>query len=541
LACYEKRGDSSDAGGLANVGNYLATLRGYLRTEGFDEPDLLFFTNDSPFALQSGLLLLHDVLLHDHATKLPYGVPGLDLYPKQSGTPALQDQPFQTDFFVRYSDQYPTGGQSHAGYAYAAELQGGFFAPFGTAPPPVLPEATDQLLLRAVGRGLKGGSFYVLRGGINADNSDYDYQAAIGLDGGLRPRWGVMEKWAAFLKAYGPDLLSAHPMQPAVAILTNAHYAAPQGGVADEMQLLHTAEEPALFGWLASAGLDPAVLEAQAVSGSDLAKYKVLFYQNPDYIDDTTANLLSAFVAEGGLLVNLLWPGAASADFRTSPAQLAYADLWSTAPDGRYQAWLPYSVTGTGPLKLAFGADTLSLTSYWYETFWQPPAGAVPFAWEQPARGQGNGRVVGYTLRDGKGTRAFLGTNIYSVFNRGDYYKMPVSDLTALNRLARWLVQPSGVEPIVKTDTEQVLAWPRRSASGRTFIFVVNDGAARTTTISINATAIGLSAGQSYHLKEALGGVDLGLATGAALGASGVTLSLPHWGTAVVVVEPASP
>ena len=85
--------------------------------------------------------------------------------------------------------------------------------------PKVAPAATDQLLARSIGRGLKGGSFYVIRDGLNLDNSDYDYQAALAADGSKTPRYDVMARWGALLQTHGPDLLAAREVTDRVLVL----------------------------------------------------------------------------------------------------------------------------------------------------------------------------------------------------------------------------------------------------------------------------------------------------------------------------------
>ena len=217
-------------------------------------------------------MLLRNVLVHDGLTKNPIGVAGLDLYPKQFTTnDHLQDQPFQADYFTRLYDQLGDLATGPQAFAYAAELQGGFYAYPLLGHPKVAPEATDQLLARTIGRGLKGGSFYVIRDGHNLDGSAYDYLAAIAADGGLTPRYQVMQRWGKLLANEGPTLLQASEQVDDIAVLTNGRHAAPQGGLLDDLQRLVTIEDPALFGWLVHAGFNPAVLDARVTTLATLA------------------------------------------------------------------------------------------------------------------------------------------------------------------------------------------------------------------------------------------------------------------------------
>jgi hypothetical protein len=429
--------------GQAYSGQYLATLRGMMSDAGFAPPDVLYFTNDSPFALTGpDSTLLRDVLLHDGPTKNAIGPAGMDLYPKQLPTNgSLQDQPFQADYFTKAATFY--GGVD---WAYAAELQGGFYAYPVIGAPTVAPAATDQLLARAVGHGLKGGSFYVVRDGLNADGSAYDYLAPIDANGNTTARYGVLQKWGAFLAAHGDDLLSATEVENQVAVLTNGRYQSPQGGILDDMQRLFTMEMPGIFGWLEAAGIDPAVLDARGLGAGALAKYKVVFYQNPDFVDDATASLLAGYVRSGGVLVDLLWPGRVNDDFVASAAT---GDLSTNVFPATYQGdWIWPSLTRDGQINAHFGAYDGPLPSHWYESYWSANAGAslAPFALEQTAPLGTDGRTVGYVVKDGVGTRVMLGTNVWATFNQPGYYGLDAASVAPLAQLALWLVAAGGDE-----------------------------------------------------------------------------------------------
>ena len=115
--------------GQAQSGAYLAALQAMIVAEGFAPPAALHFTNDSPFTLLFDDLPLRNVLVHDGPTKNAIGVAGLDLYPKQFTTNNnLQDQPFQADYFTRLYDHHGDLATGPQDFAYAAELQGGFYA-----------------------------------------------------------------------------------------------------------------------------------------------------------------------------------------------------------------------------------------------------------------------------------------------------------------------------------------------------------------------------------------------------------------------------
>ena len=196
--------------------DYLKTLRQMIEARGIREPDVLFLTNDSPFGLP-----LRNILVHDGATKNQVGLCGTDLYPKQFPTNGeIADQPFQVDYFTKlYGENGKIYTKDAQRYTFGAELQGGFYSfPLGIKPT-VTPEATDQLLAKSFGHGMKGGTFYVLRGGFNLDDSTYDFQGAIGPSGELRPRYDVMKRWGTFASDYEADFSSSEEIEDTVTLL----------------------------------------------------------------------------------------------------------------------------------------------------------------------------------------------------------------------------------------------------------------------------------------------------------------------------------
>lgn len=522
--------------GQALSAAYLGELRKMLEAEGFKPPDVLLFTNDSPFTLLFTDFSLRNVLVHDGPTKNPIGLAGLDLYPKQFTTnKQLMDQPFQPDYFVRLYDQAGDLATGPGDYAYAAELQGGFYAYPALGQPEVRPAATDQLLARSIGRGLKGGAFYVIRDGLNADGSKYDYQAAIGLAGNTTARFGVMKRWGAFLQKYGTDLLRAKEVRNKVAILTNGLYAAPAGNVLDDMQRLLTVEQPALFGWLAAAGLNPEVLDVRLTTPATLAQHKAVFYLNPDFVDDATAQKLVDYVGQGGLLVNFLWPGRVSDAWVASSATTALSSLFSAKDDGFWQ-WLNASREGT--VNADYPGFKGELESYWYESQWTPSGSVTPFLWERTQPFGNDGSVVGWLAQDAGKKRAFIGTHVATRFNQDDYYALPAAEIQRATALAKYLVGVAGESAIVDTNGVRQLAWARRS-DARTYLFVINDDAtAKVVHVNLHDLgALGLAAATNYALSEALGGQSLGTKTGSALAASGLDVSLGPESPGVVVLE----
>lgn len=489
--------------GQAYIEDYLTLLKGMLEDLGFHEPEVLFFTNDSPFTLQWENVPLKDVLLHHGPMKNTVGLAGMDLYPKQFTTNKhLQDQPFQADYFTRLFALYAHIVQGKEDFVYAAELQGGFYEYPFLGHPSVPPEATDQLLARTIGRGLKGGSFYVMRDGLNADNSPYNYLAALDKDGKPSPRYEVMQRWGAFLKKHSDALINAKEVMNSVAIIIDSSYGAPQAGIADHVQRMLTIDNPAIFGWLTAAGINPHVVDACHITAEELSKYKVVLFQNPDFLRESTAELLLQYVTNGGVLIDLLWPGRVNDSFQVSDAIKAFQKLFPAQQVNSGPHWNPFQVgqmKGTGP-----SADEGTVPQVWYHSQWRCDsevkcdpilhAGKIP-----------GDKMVGYTLKDDVSVRAFIGANIFGVFNMKSYYEMSHTDIRGATNLARHLVGLGGETPIISTLSPRQLAWARRTGD-ETFLFVINDNDKDATvhlTIN-NHERLGINPNLLYTVTEEL-------------------------------------
>jgi beta-galactosidase GanA len=520
--------------GQAYVLDYLKTIRSMLEARGIKEPDVLFFTNDSPFGIP-----LRTVMVHDGRIKNQIGVAALDLYPKAFPTNgALDDTPFQADYFTKLFAGYNRLYTKDAGsFAFGAELQGGFYDfPLGVKPT-VTPEATDHLLAKTFGHGLRGGAIYTIRGGLNLDGSSYDFQAAIGLDGSLRPRYDVLAAWGQLLAT--TSLARSDEVEDPIAIVQDAAYAVPQAGTKDDLQSLYTSEYNGVFGWLATAGFNPAVVDASLVT--DLARYKVVFFLAPELVDPATARKLTAFHESGGVLVQMLDTGSRTLAGKSDPDVQALAAIFPVDPAGSY-AWpgLPLR-SGTANQKLA-GAEG-QVRTYWYESFWTPRAGSPvsPLVVERTQPSGADGRLVAFeTVAGGGAPRAFLGGHVASVFNHSDYFGTDAAELGRKRALARHLAQLGGVSPMVATSSVRESAWAVKSRDpGIVFLFVVLDHDAATVHVELpGATALGLVDATTYTVKDLRHGADLGAHTGAALRASGVDVALPRFGVAVLEIAP---
>ncbi|MBL8969374.1 MAG: hypothetical protein JNK56_02280, partial [Myxococcales bacterium] len=369
--------------------------------------------------------------------------------------------------------------------------------------------------------------------------SDYDYQAALAADGSKTPRYDVMARWGALLQAHGPDLLAAREVTDRVLVLANGNYAAPQGGLLDDLQRFYTMEMPALFGWLAHAGVNPVVRDARTLAADELAGFDLVFYPNPDFIDDPTATMLADYVAAGGTLVQLLWPGQRGADFVPTAASSQLSQtLFPGVPAGQ---WVWVGPSRSGPVNADFPGYQGKLTSYWYESFWEAPDGPAfaPFLWERTEPFGDNGHVVGYIADDAAGRRIFVGANLWARHNQDDYYSLPAGELETSRKLARFITDQAGIEPAVRATGIRHLAWARRSPAAL-YLFVINDNAAAGPVhVELrDAAALQLDPAATYAIREALDAAPLPAATGQALLNDGVTVQVDARSTAVLVVTP---
>lgn len=520
--------------GQAYVLEYLKKVRAMLETRGLHEPEVMFFTNDSPFGIP-----FRDVLVHDGTVKNQIGLAGLDLYPKQLPTNGdLADQPFQVDYFTKlYADTGRIYTKDAGGrFAFGAELQGGFYSILGVSPD-IKPQATDQLLAKAIGHGLKGGSFYVLRGGLNVDGSSYDFQAAIGPDGAARPRWDVLSRWSRMLAERGLELEAAEEVEDPVTIVQDGAYAVPQAGTLDDHQSLYTNEYPGLFGWLATAGYDAKVVEARAATALD--PKDVVFFMIPEIVDPRTARKVVDHAKAGGKTVLVLDKGQRDLAGKPSADVDALAALVPFDAAGSY-SWLGVGLrSGTANSKVA-GA-TGEIRTYWYERFFTAKPGAVvePLVLERTQPLGGDGKIV--AGRDKTSGATLLGANFSAAWNRSDYYGLSDGDLGAHRALARAVLEKLGVTPAVRASGLRHLAWARRNAKAQvTYVFVENDGDAGTVHVEVkDPNRLGLAGGARFTLADVLGGKAIGERTGAELFASGFDVTLPKWAVAVIRIASA--
>ena len=515
--------------------DYLKTLRQMIEARGIREPDVLFLTNDSPFGLP-----LRNILVHDGATKNQVGLCGTDLYPKQFPTNGeIADQPFQVDYFTKlYGENGKIYTKDAQRYTFGAELQGGFYSfPLGIKPT-VTPEATDQLLAKSFGHGMKGGTFYVLRGGFNLDDSTYDFQGAIGPSGELRPRYDVMKRWGTFASDYEADFSSSEEIEDTVTLLQDSAYAPPQADTKDDMQSLYVAEYPAVFGWLMTSGYNAKVADI-ARSDAALAGQKAAVVILPETIDDASADKLVAFHARGGALVAMLDPGSKNLSGVRSPAVQKFAALFAAQAAGTY-SWPGLGLrSGDANQKLA-GSEGTTRT-YWYQNYFTPAAGATPLVVERTAPFGNDGKVIAFSRTGGGAPRVLLGAHFASVFNTDSYYRADEADLGRKRALMRSVMALAGVTPTVRASGLREEAWARISRDKkRLFVFVVSGHDAGTTRVELlDGTKLGIDPTKKYVVKTVPSPLVGPARTGQDLLANGIDVPLAKEGAAVLVLEAA--
>src|SRR5262249_8946017 len=137
----------------------------------------------------------------------------------------------------------------------------------------------------------------------------YDFQAAVGVDGSLRSRYKVLERFGRLSTVHGDALLASSPVEARVAIAVDSRLDAPASGVPGHPGWVQTREAMAAFGWLEDAGLDPQVVDLRLAKKGDLDSFAAVFFLNPDGVNDDPALILEDYVLRGGTLVNLLSTG----------------------------------------------------------------------------------------------------------------------------------------------------------------------------------------------------------------------------------------
>ncbi|MBI5366091.1 MAG: beta-galactosidase [Planctomycetes bacterium] len=529
--------------GAAYIQRYLTILRHEWELRGIREPKIKFTLNDGPQGVPARWIVMYNGL-----RKNAVALDTLDLYPKVWPTNNdLLDVPFQVDQATKLFDRHNDLNTGAQDFVMASEIQGGYFEwPYGLTTN-VRPQATGQTLAKLAGHGMKAGSLYVMRGGFNADNSVYAFQAALTPAGVETPRYDVLKNFGTKLfSPYGVRLMRTREVENRLAIVVNQKYAYPQGGILEDMESVVANEYGGLFGWAMTAGYNPAVLDLEQATAAQLAAFKAVLYVNPDYLSEADAAKLAGYVAGGGTLINFLWRGDQNLKWQAGAAAPGVTSLTSAlfpaAPVG-YKTWffqLPLLGPGLvlrvgGDLNAAFPGYGGTLKSQWYYGKWAPPPGATPFLWERLAGGA-NGAPVGYRSTYGAGKTFHVGAWLTSDYNRNCYYGLDPADMAGKTALLDWLMGEAGVARTVDSPTLRAEVWARRgTATDEAYLFVINGGPAQTVHVGFHDTAaLGLIPGKTYALHRLLADLGLPARTPASLTAEGLDLPLGEFGYEVV-------
>ena len=513
--------------------DYLFELRRMWEDLGIAEPGILFTTND-PF----GCYPFISGHLHNGPRKNLPGLAAVDFYPKMFPfVPDLMDYPYMADFATKLFGFY-NRFYGVRDFVMGAEIQGGWFM----KPTRVKPEETAHVLTKAVGHGMKAVGIYVIRDGYNLNGSIYDFDAAIGLDGGVTDRYRVLEGFGKrVLGECGDELLRSVEVEDDAAILVYWPHLYPQGGILDEMQNLSTWEQGALLGMLKNAGYNPAILDLHEVNLDELLNYRALFFLNPDYIDGADAKKLLDYVETGGTLVNFLWEGKHDLRwFKTEDNRRLKNKLF---PGDFLYSWV-WSWGGLWPLgdevRYEFGAEQGFMHADWNMSAWSLlfHPGCEPFLFDRNTC-----LPVAYRRSFGAGNSFFIGTHLQSQYNRGGYYNLDEDDLNAKEKLVDWMMSYAGVTKAVDANGVREEAWARMIPGEETaFLFLVNNHESGIIHLDLNDTdRLGLTPGGNYTVENLVSGVNLGDFTGEELRNDGIDINLPTYGVAVVRISIMAP
>lgn len=537
--------DWFDAGQDGIVEYHLA-LRTIWERLGVREPDVLFATNDSPHSMTH---VFRNVAAWHGPAKNTGGLAMLDAYPKQLPTTGDRplDMPFLTAFFsdrfANSNDGYRFAGRAPvpAGKCYSAELEGGLFSvPFVNIPFPVPASTTDHVLLQHVGRGSALAAVYVLRAGLNRDDTPYFTNAALAVDGTPQARWDVLRRWGRVVRTRGDDLLASTPTPRDVAVVFDGRFDAPAGGVVGHPVRAQVDEAASAFGWLLDAGFDPAVVDLRDARPGDLDGFSWVVFPNPDVVHGDAARVIDDYVRRGGTLVNLMHLGRHDERWRrgTATESLLARGLFS---DGAAVGLFENTLIAEGNLNVRVpGGPAGPLPVGPFLGQYRVGPGAVPVAWDRTFPFGADGEVTAWTAPRGSGEVVVIATNPAARYSSAAYYDSSTGELVLARELARWLGGRAGGQgPIVTISGVTGTAWARVVPGRGAFVFVQSRlSRAIPHTVELHdLAALGLRPGGTYDVEDALTGRALAGAVSGADLARGISLPLDAYGTAVLWIE----
>ena len=531
----------------ATVEGYLGRLRGNWEDLGVREPDVLFLTNDTPQAFP----FLRDILLPHGPSKNRHGLHAMDTYPRGMGVSrpgkGLFDNPFEPDFHCKLYDRWNDIYTGPSRFVFGIEIQGGLFSiPIGppgfrisVAPNRVSPEATRQTGLRLMAHGMKAMAFYVLVGGRNLDGSAYDFQAALGIDGRPRPRFREIRHLAEFVRRHEQSLLRSRAVESSVAVVADSSCLGPGGGRRGEQRIFGE-ELRGVFGWCASAGFTPDVIDLAIADADELSRFKALLYPASGLTRAENRRKLAAYVEAGGHLVQML--GA-------SPENVLFPlDKVRTLKGRSDVRFDPEGTPGSVRVDLS-GVESITLPTDAQVVLGLPGAG--------PETG-----ILGYERSVGRGRATYLATTPGSNFARRGLYSMRLPQRLASRDWIRTLLQGAAVAPLFHAGPGVEVHGRIDAADGRLFLFVFSNGGpggGKISFVSLEPFGWGLS--DRVRVFDGLASDEADengetpapwraparpvpvprsgsiVTTGEALGLGGIDVELGSVGSAVVVLQ----
>ena len=505
--------------------DYLLLLRGMWEDLGIRENDIMFITNDGVSDIP-----MRDILMWDGFKKNIPGLSTLDIYAKMWPTNGhIMDIPFSADYFVKLFEYSSDKIRSARGYSLGVEIQGGWWI----KPPDVVPQETDMLLAKLLGHGLDGIGVYVMRGGYNIDNSVYDFQAPIDTEGVARGRYDVLSKYGKnVICPYGETLMASEDVGSPIAVASYWPYINPQAGVQEDMDYFYAYESAGLFGMLVSAGFNPDVIDLRIEDPGNLSKYKAIFFLNPGYIGTDDLAKLEGYVANGGNLINFLWPGEKDLQWKNDPDNALFVD--DLFPGEFIEQWDWWYPPFGDHLDFNLDQETGSVWGYNYQTSWDltDHPECVPFITDR------SDNVVGYYTSHGSGCAYFIGTYLSADYNTDKYYEMGEEDIREKSRLLGIILDRCGVDRSVYSETPFHEVWARkpRNRENEIFIFTINskDICQEINIEFENLSALGLYPDINYRAVDILGGEELGNFTGQMLKDDGITVTREAYSASII-------
>lgn len=509
------------------VETYLRALKAMWEERGIREEDVLFTTNDTlqvpPLPSKSTHILFSNM-----RRKGQVGLFTLDSYPKFSPFHrALFDRPFLPDFNVHTVALFAP--EKVRDCVFAAEIQGGLF-PIGPLKVSLPPRYTTQLLCKLFGHGVRGGSLYVIRDGLNKDGSAYSYQAALDEAGRPSSRFEALRGFGRLLSSSGGErMLRSIVVESDVALCVDSDaQCALEGSLSDERHLWGH-QYAAWFGLLLQAGFHPRLLDL-AQEDVPWEGMKAGIVVTSGILRESVArNLLSGLEQGKSLMVSPCWPRWGPAG-RLGPFAREFVEriLPMACLGSLHPRALHYDLGGvSGTLKHGGRMRGYHIQGH-----------GTPFLWPRGERGC----ACGLTFPLDKGTLVLLGLDLAREYASWRYFHCPDRERWERRRLLRSILESFGVLPTLTWQDVRATVWARNAGDGAFMLFCIHDADAPHVTVRcVQPDRLGIRNERAYQVTEILNGGPPLRASGAELVQEGVRIPLNSHGVAIALVEPVSP